>query len=67
MDIFDTKGIKPMLIADQVDTYDDPDSIFELKVDGIRCIAYCDNTSVDLRNKRDIKLLPRFPRISGYL
>lgn len=63
MDIFDTKGIKPMLIADQVDTYDDPDSIFELKVDGIRCIAYCDNTSVDLRNKRDIKLLPRFPEL----
>jgi ATP-dependent DNA ligase len=63
MDIFDSKGIKPMLIAEQVDPYDDPDSIFELKVDGIRCIAYCDNTSVDLRNKRDIKLLPRFPEL----
>jgi len=63
MDVFDSKRIKPMLIADQVDPYDDPDSIFELKVDGIRCIAYCDNTSVDLRNKRDIKLLPRFPEL----
>lgn len=63
MDIFDSKGIKPMLIAEQVDPYDDPDSIFELKVDGIRCIAYCNNTSVDLRNKRDIKLLPRFPEL----
>lgn len=52
-----------MLIAEQVDPYDDPDSIFELKVDGIRCIAYCNNTSVDLRNKRDIKLLPRFPEL----
>lgn len=64
MDIFDTKGIKPMLIAEQVAPFDDPDSIFELKLDGIRCIAYCDNNSVDLRNKRDMKLLPRFPELA---
>lgn len=63
MDIFDLKGIKPMLIAEQTDPYDDPDSIFELKVDGIRCIAYCDSDSVDIRNKRDFKLLPRFPEL----
>lgn len=53
-----------MLIAEQVDPYDDPDSIFELKVDGIRCIAYCDGNSVDIRNKRDMKLLPRFPELA---
>ena len=58
MDIFDSKGIKPMLISEQVDPYDDTDSIFELKIDGIRCIAYCDN------NSRDMKLLPRFPELS---
>lgn len=64
MDIFDVKGIKPMLITEQLDPYDDPDSIFELKLDGIRCIAYCNN-STDLRNKRDMKLLPRFPELKG--
>ena len=32
MDIFDSKGIKPMLISEQVDPYDDTDSIFELKI-----------------------------------
>ena len=63
MDIFDSKGIKPMLIAEQVEPYDDTNSIFELKIDGIRCIAYCDSNGVDLRNKRDIKLLPRFPEL----
>lgn len=63
MDIFDTKGIHPMLIAEQVDPYDDEESIFELKLDGIRCVAYCDGNSVDLRNKRDMKLLPRFPEL----
>lgn len=63
-DIFENKGIQPMLIADQVDPYDDPDSIFELKLDGIRCIAYCDKNSTDLRNKRNMKLLPRFPELT---
>lgn len=65
MDIFDIKGIHPMLIAEQVDPYDDQDSIFELKLDGVRCLAYCDNNSVDLRNKRDMKLLPRFPELKS--
>ncbi len=41
MDIFDSKGIVPMLI--------------------IRCVAYCDKDGVDIRNKRNFKLLPRFP------
>lgn len=63
IDIFDSKGISPMLIAEQVDPYDDNDSIFELKLDGIRCIAYCNNDSTDLRNKRDMKLIPRFPEL----
>lgn len=64
MDIFDYKGIKPMLISEQVEPFDNPDYIFELKLDGLRCIAYCDENSVDLRNKRNIKLLPRFPELS---
>lgn len=63
MDIFDNKNIHPMLIAEQVEPYNDSESIFELKLDGIRCIAYCDNNSVDLRNKRELKLLPRFPEL----
>jgi ATP-dependent DNA ligase len=62
-DIFDIKGIQPMLIAEQVDPYNDTDSIFELKLDGLRCIAYCDLNETDLRNKRNMKLLPRFPEL----
>lgn len=63
MDLFDLKGIQPMLIAEQVEPYDDDDSIFELKLDGCRCIAYFDQYGVDLRNKRDRKLLPQFPEL----
>lgn len=65
MDIFDKKGIKPMLIKNQLEPYNDEDSIFELKLDGIRCIAYNDVSSTDLRNKRDVKLLPRFPELES--
>lgn len=63
MDLFERKGIHPMLISEQVEPFDDKDSIFELKLDGCRCIAYCDGNSVDLRNKRDRKLLPQFPEL----
>jgi len=63
MDIFDEKGIKPMLISERVDPYDDVDSIFELKFDGIRCIAYNDDKYTDLRNKRNMSLLSRFPEL----
>ena len=63
MDIFDKKGIKPMLIAEMVEPFDSDDHIYELKLDGMRCVAYFDDSSVDLRNKRDFKLLPRFPEL----
>lgn len=63
MDIFDKKGIKPMLIAEMVEPFDSDNHIYELKLDGMRCIAYFDGTGVDLRNKRDMKLLPKFPEL----
>lgn len=63
MDVFDEKGIKPMLIAEAKEAFNSDDYIFELKLDGIRCIAYLDKDSTDLRNKRDFKLLPRFPEL----
>lgn len=65
MDIFDKKAIKPMLIAEMVDPFDSVDYIYELKFDGMRCIAYIDENSVDLRNKRDFRLLPRFPELQN--
>ncbi|WP_304340693.1 RNA ligase family protein [Metaclostridioides mangenotii] len=66
MDLFDKKGIRPMLISELKKAFDSPDYIFELKLDGIRCIAYLDpeNNSSELINKRDFKLLPRFPELN---
>lgn len=65
MDIFEEKAIKPMLIKDMLDPFNSPNYIYELKLDGIRCIAYFDETSTDLRNKRNDMLLHRFPELSN--
>ncbi|MCR4719072.1 MAG: DNA ligase [Firmicutes bacterium] len=63
-DIFENKGIKPMLIGIEGEAFDSPDYLFELKLDGERCIAYLDENRTDLRNKRNIKLLPKVPELS---
>lgn len=64
MTLFEKKNIKPMLIGIQGEPFDDPDYFYELKLDGIRCIAYLDGTGTDLRNKRNIRLLPKVPELS---
>lgn len=65
MDLFEKKTIKPMLIGASSDPFDSDDYIFELKLDGLRCIAYLEpGKGTELRNKRDMKLLGRFPELS---
>ncbi|MCH1973499.1 DNA ligase [Muricomes sp. OA1] len=63
MDIFETKGVKPMLISEQQKAFNSSDWIYEIKLDGIRCIAYLDENGTDLRNKRDKKMLPCVPEL----
>ncbi|OYP11448.1 DNA ligase, partial [Lachnotalea glycerini] len=55
MDIFDEKGIKPMLIAENKKAFNSQEFIYEIKLDGIRCIVYLDEKQTDIRNKRDKK------------
>ena len=64
MDLWESKNIKPMLIGEMQDPFDSPDHIYELKLDGIRCIAYLDKDSTELRNKRNLKMLPKFPELT---
>lgn len=63
-DLFLDKGIKPMLIGAEGDAFDSDDYLYELKMDGERCIAYLDAERTDLRNKRNIKMLPKVPELS---
>ena len=65
MDLFEAKAVKPMLIKDLEEPFNSPDHIYELKLDGIRCIAYLNETATDLRNKRNDILLPRYPELSN--
>ena len=64
-DLFQEKNLKPMLIAENVEPFDSPDWICELKWDGERCIAYLDpEGGTDLCNNRNVKMLPKVPELS---
>ena len=64
MDLFEQKNIKPMLIGAEGEAFDSPDYLYELKLDGERCIAYLDPQSgTELRNKRNIRMLPKVPEL----
>ena len=65
MDLFENKIIKPMLIVEMQEAFDSPDYIYELKLDGERCIAYLDKDVTDLRNKRNFKMLVKVPELSN--
>jgi len=63
MDIFETKTIAPMLIAEERPAFDSPDWIYELKLDGIRCVAYLDKSGATLRNKRNKDVTAIYPEL----
>ena len=63
-DLFDDKNISPMLLNEVKEPFDDEDYIYELKLDGIRCVAYIEPKSVSLQNKRFKELTPIYPELS---
>lgn len=65
MNAFDNKSLKPMLIGEEREAFDSEDYIFELKLNGIRCLAYVEYDSVDFRNARNINCNHRFPELSN--
>ena len=68
MDLFIEKSIQPMLIGAEGNPFDDAGYVYELKLDGERCIAYlAPDTGTDLRNKRNMKMLPKVPELDMLL
>lgn len=63
-DIFDLKNISPMLMAESR-PFDSGEHIYELKLDGIRALAYLDGTGTELRNKRNKRLNDIYPELAG--
>ncbi|MEM5816694.1 MAG: DNA ligase [Desulfitobacterium hafniense] len=66
MDLFENRPLAPMLIGSEGAAFDSPDYLYELKLDGIRCIAYLDPAgSVELLNKRALNVTPIYPELGG--
>lgn len=61
-DPFIDKSLDPMLIAIEQPAFNDPDYIYELKLDGTRCLAYLDEDT-QLYNKRKLTLTHKFPEL----
>lgn len=62
-DLFDAKNIAPMLLY-ETEPFDSDDHVFELKLDGIRCLAYLSPKSVVLQNKRFKDVTEIYPELS---
>ncbi len=62
-DLFDEKSIAPMLLSEVKKPFNDENYIYELKFDGIRCIAYVSPSSIHLRNKRNKELIDIYPEL----
>ena len=65
MDAFDDKSLRPMLVGKTADPFNDDEYLFELKLDGVRCLAYLDGKGTMLLNRRGGKLLPKMPELAG--
>ena len=61
-DLFLDTCISPMLIY-QVEPFDDENYIYELKLDGIRCIAYLGDGKTVLQNKRFKDVTDTYPEL----
>lgn len=61
-DLFEDKNISPMLLY-ETQPFDDENYIYELKLDGIRCLAYIDGKSVVLQNKRYKDVTATYPEL----
>ena len=46
MDLFEEKRVSPMLISQMQEPFNDDGWIYELKLDGCRCIGYFDQTGI---------------------
>ena len=63
MNLFEARRAEAMLIKEMCPAFDSPDWIYELKLDGFRCLAYLCKGETDLRNKRNVRFLGKFPEL----
>src|ERR1043165_5963211 len=56
--------ISPML-ARSAEPFDSDEHLFEVKWDGIRCMAYVEGKRVRLLNRRGADMTARYPELAG--
>lgn len=61
---FEERNLSPMLFKEIDEVFDSPDYLYELKFDGIRCLAYLDEKT-DLINKRGKLLNSIYPELTN--
>lgn len=64
-DLFDSRSARPMLIGKDVEAFDDPAWLFELKLDGVRSLAYLDASGTALVNRRGVRIDGKFPELAA--
>ena len=60
-------GLKPMEATLIDEPFSNEDFLYEIKWDGYRCIAYCDDSEVNLRSKSDLPYNKNYPLIVNML
>ncbi|MGI6768519.1 MAG: DNA ligase [Bacilli bacterium] len=61
---FEKRNLSPMLFEEAKDVFNSPDYLYELKFDGIRCLAYLDEAT-ELINKRGKILNQTYPELKN--
>lgn len=61
-DLFNDRNISPMLMY-ETEPFNDENYIYELKLDGIRCLAYLGDNATELMNKRNKNVTEIYPEL----
>jgi ATP-dependent DNA ligase len=57
--------IKPMLAVESREPFDSDDYIFEIKWDGVRCLAFIEAGRMRLQSRELVDITPQFPELSA--
>jgi bifunctional non-homologous end joining protein LigD len=61
------KGVQPMLATLTARPFDNPDWLFELKMDGMRALVIRDGEKLEMRTRNNRSLTERFPAMASSL
>lgn len=64
-DMFKSRDVIPMKMETEKEPFDSEDYIFELKLDGIRCLAYLDRDNTQLINLKLNDLTVTYPELNN--